>query len=263
MSAALNAARARLARAQLALDDHLAAGGDTTEARRTTEQAQADVDRLEAEAEAAASREAAGRAAGIASAAAAAADAVRTSLEREVAAFVAVPVPAIDLPTVNLVALGAARERLAVALQEQAAARQHVTDLEARAAAITEKREAIIARRAEGAARDTDAAEVALFDADLTGLTVLLERARREAEGPTQAAAQAQAAVAGYESAVAADTAQALATAMAQVCQALEAALVAAATALYPMRGTIPAWRPGNALKHLVGFGSPQHRSAA
>ena len=263
MTAATVAAQQRLARAQAALNTALAAGGDTTQARSQVAAAQADVDRLVQAEQASAEQRAAETAAGIHQQAGDAVQSATAALQREIDAFVAVPAPTVELSTAGLIALGHARNRLAEALEVEAAARQAVHELQGRAADITAKRNAVMARRVAGDAKATDAAEVALFDADLAGLQDLIERARQQAEGPAQAVAQARADVAGAEAAVAADTAQARAMAMAQTCKALEAALAAAATALYPLRGSVPAWRPGVELKHFLGFGVPQHRSAA
>lgn len=263
MTAALDAARTRLSRAQHALHEILSAGGNTAEARARVEVAQADRDRLTEAENAAAGQLAAKAAASIQREAEVAVQAARQALQREIDAFVAVPAPTVELATAHLTALGHARERLAGALEVESTARQAVNELQGRAADITAKRNAVMARRVGGSASSTDAGTVALYDADLAGLQELIERARQQADGPVQAAIQARAAVASCEAAVSADAAQARAVALAQVCQALETALVRAAEALYPLRGTVPAWRPGIEIKHLLAYGSPQHRSAA
>lgn len=179
-------------------------------------------------------------------------------------AMAAVLAPSINLPIGVMASVLEARHRAAQAEGAADVARERITHLMGRQQALEQRRSEIIAKRQAGSGNDAaDGAELALIAADSVGLSELVAQAAADAEGPARQAVEAAAAINHaeqlWQQAVESATSQALA----QVCMALEAALVECATRLYPSRLTGgSAWRAGRELRHILDYGSPQGRTA-
>jgi hypothetical protein len=257
----VDAARNRLGTAQQALADALVAGAPTGDERARVEQAQRDLTAMLAQAAAATEQAEAARRQQVAETANAEARAAAQQVAARLREMVSIPVPSIELPAGIVAGVIEARARAAAAADAASAARARVTHLQARAQELEQRRAAITAKRQAGQGDDArDGAELALIQADSSGLSELLAQAVADAEGPTRQAEAAANAIAGAEQMWQQSIAQAEAVALAHVCAALEAALVEAATQLYPHRlsGTVQAWRAGNDLRHLFEYNAPR-----
>lgn len=257
----IDAARNRLGAAQQALADALVAGAPTGDERARVEQAQRDLENLLTQAGAEASKAEAARRQQVAETANAEARAAAQQVAARLREMVSIPVPSIELPAGIVAGVIEARARAAAAADAASAARARVTHLQARAQELEQRRAAITAKRQAGQGDDArDGAELALIQADSSGLSELLAQAVADAEGPTRQAEAAANAIAGAEQMWQQAITQAEAHALARMCTAVEASLVAIASALYPHRlsGTVQAWRAGNDLRHLFEYNAPR-----
>ena len=173
MTANIERAQAAASRARESLDAALTEGGDTHAARERLEAAEARLRDLLAVSAAPAEED------GASDLEAAAAELVREAsaeLMEKLAAF-QVPAPALpEIPVSLALAVVQARqadEQDATAIQDHQAKGDHLRE---RLSAVQGKREALLARRLGGAEEDSDAATLALLDADARGLADLLHR---------------------------------------------------------------------------------------
>lgn len=264
-AAVVERAHERLGLAQTALQAALESGGDTVAARDRLKRAKDDAAAVQAQAGQAAERAEADRRARLHEAAASAVQTAEQQIAAQVAQLVAVTLPAITLPADVQVAVLDARHRAAQAAQVAADASAKVARLQDRQQQLAQRRASIVARRQAGGGDDaTDGAELALIEADGSGVAELLEQATAAAAGPVRQAGEAVAAVSHAETLWAQAVQRATAQALAEICRSLEATLVRAASELYPHRlsGGVTAWQPRQELKHLLAYGSPMGRTA-
>ena len=257
----IDGARNRLGQAQAAYAAALEQGAGTREARSRLERAQDDLDAMQAQARAEAEQAEAERRQQVAETAAAEAQAAAGQVQARLREMVAIPVPSIELPAGIVAGVIEARARAAATADAAGQAQARVTHLQARAQELEQRRAAITAKRQTGQGDDArDGAELALIAADSSGLSELLAQAVADAEGPTRQAEAAANAIAGAEQMWQQAITQAEAHALARMCTAVEASLVAIASALYPHRlsGTVQAWRASNDLRHLFEYNAPR-----
>lgn len=257
----VDAARNRLGAAQQALADALVAGAPTGDERARVEQAQRDLTAMLAQAEAATEQAEAQRRRQVAEAATAEAKAVAQQVQARIQALATVTVPSVELPPSVVATVIEARQRAAATADAAGAARAKISHLLGRQQALEQRRSQIMASRQAGQGDDAkDGPALALIQADSEALSTLIEQATADAAEPVRQAEAAAAAIGHAETLWQQAITQAEAVALAHVCAALEAALVEAATQLYPHRlsGTVQAWRAGNDLRHLFEYNAPR-----
>lgn len=247
-------AEARVTAARTELDEALATGQPSNDARATLNLAEAELHRVLAAMAETAEQAATEHAAEIETQARAMVDEAGGAIGGELATLAALPVPGVDLPLGAAVALLQARQKARKHGEAAQARRTRLEGLQARLDALVAERQAIIKRRSTGAHEPRDGEKLALLDADAEGLRDLIERV--SAEDPSGGDATRD--LSYREDQWGRTVADARRTALLTLAKELEAQLLHTAALLAataPRGSTDGRWVPSQALRQVCSRG--------
>jgi hypothetical protein len=250
----LERARQQVKAAQESLDKNLREGVDTTDARKTLELAQSEVARLAADAEKSERPSDTGE---VAADAQSMVEQAVLGIQKELSAMMNISIPEPTLYSDTARELLKARKHLEQAQAAWSEHRANIENLRRRKQVMLTEQGEISLRRQSGEVDDAvDGPRLALLQADIDGLTRLIEQAKADSPENPDLARQA---VQRQEKLWAESIGQARTRCLLELTQSLEAALLECATALKASVGlggdVNRRWQPSIAMRDICSSG--------